>query len=60
MTVTREEPRVFDPAWLYRPVTRAFLWVADGIRAIQAGYLGLYLLYLLIALIVLLLVAPRV
>jgi hydrogenase-4 component B len=60
LTVTREEPKVFEPAWLYRPVARAFLWVADGIRAIQAGYLGLYLLYLLIALIVLLLVAPRV
>jgi hydrogenase-4 component B len=60
LVMTRGQPRIFDPAWLYRPVTRAFLWVATRIRGIQAGYLGLYLLYLLLALVVVLLVAPRV
>ena len=60
LTVTRDEPKIFEPEWLYRPVTRAFLWVAGAIRGIQAGFLGLYLLYVLIALIVLLIVAPRV
>jgi hypothetical protein len=60
LTVARGEPRVFEAAWLYRPVTRAFMWCAERIRGVQAGYLGLYLLYLLIALVILLLVAPRV
>ncbi len=60
MTVARDEANVFEPEWLYRPITRSFLWVAGRIRGIQAGYLGLYLLYLLIALMVVLLVAPRV
>ena len=60
LTVAREDPRIFEPQWLYRPVTRSFLWVAERVRGIQAGYLGLYLLYLLIALMVVLVVAPRV
>jgi NADH:ubiquinone oxidoreductase subunit 5 (subunit L)/multisubunit Na+/H+ antiporter MnhA subunit len=60
LIVSREAPRIFDPRWLYRPITSAFLWVADRVRSIQAGYLGLYLLYLLLALVIMLLVAPRV
>jgi formate hydrogenlyase subunit 3/multisubunit Na+/H+ antiporter MnhD subunit len=60
LTVVRDEPRIFDPGWLYRPVTRLFNGIAERLRVIQAGYLGLYLLYLLIALIVLLIVAPRI
>ncbi len=60
LTVARDEPRIYDPRWLYRPVTGSFLWVAEKMRGIQAGYLGLYLLYLLIALMIALLVAPRV
>ncbi len=60
LILARDEPRVYDPRWLYRPVSVAFLWIAARVRAIQAGYLGLYLLYLLIALMVVLLVAPRV
>ena len=60
ITLERDTPRVFEAGWLYRPITRAFLWTADRAKNIQAGYLGLYLLYLLLALIVVLLVAPRV
>ena len=45
----RAEPRIFDPDWLYRPITDAFLRVAGALRNIQAGPLGLYLLYLLAA-----------
>jgi hydrogenase-4 component B len=59
LSMMRAEPRLFDPGWLYRPVTSAFLRVADLVRNIQAGPLGLYLLYVLVAFIVLLLIAPR-
>jgi hydrogenase-4 component B len=59
LSMLRAEPRIFDPAWLYRPVTLAFTRVADLLRNIQAGPLGLYLLYLMLAFVVLLLVAPR-
>jgi formate hydrogenlyase subunit 3/multisubunit Na+/H+ antiporter MnhD subunit len=60
LTVVRDEPRIFEPAWLYRPVTRPLIWIADRLRYVQAGYLGLYLLYLLGAVIIVLIVAPRV
>jgi len=60
LTVVRDEPRIFDAGWLYRPITRPFLWIAERLRYVQAGYLGLYLLYLLVAVVVVLLVVPRV
>jgi formate hydrogenlyase subunit 3/multisubunit Na+/H+ antiporter MnhD subunit len=60
LTVVRDEPRIFEAAWLYRPVTRPLLWFADRLRYVQAGYLGLYLLYVLAAVLVVLVVAPRV
>ncbi|HEY7622227.1 MAG TPA: proton-conducting transporter membrane subunit [Solirubrobacteraceae bacterium] len=60
LTVVRDEPRIFDPGWLYRPITRPLLWVADRLRYVQAGYLALYLLYLLGAVLVVLVIAPRV
>lgn len=59
LSMMRAEPRIFDPAWLYRPITSAFMRVADLVRNVQAGPLGLYLLYLLLAFVFLLLVAPR-
>ena len=59
LSMNRAEPRIFDPDWLYGPITRAFTRAADAIRNIQAGPLGLYLLYLLIAFVALLVVAPR-
>jgi formate hydrogenlyase subunit 3/multisubunit Na+/H+ antiporter MnhD subunit len=59
LSMTRAEPRIFDPGWLYRPVTRAFSRAAELASKVQAGPLGLYLLYLLMTVIVLLLVAPR-
>ncbi len=59
LSMMRAEPRIFDPAWLYRPITSAFTRVAEIMRNIQAGPLGLYLLYLLAAFIALLLIAPR-
>jgi formate hydrogenlyase subunit 3/multisubunit Na+/H+ antiporter MnhD subunit len=59
LSMMRAEPRIFDPAWLYRPITSAFLRIADWVRNIQAGPLGLYLLYLLVAFVVLLIIAPR-
>ena len=59
LSMMRAEPRLFDPGWLYRPITGAFLRVADAVRNIQAGPLGLYLLYLLLAFVALLLIAPR-
>ena len=59
LSMIRAEPRIFDPGWLYRPITSAFTRVADLVRNIQAGPLGLYLLYLILAFVVLLLVAPR-
>jgi hydrogenase-4 component B len=59
LSMMRAEPRVFDPGWLYRPVTASFTWLADLVRNIQAGPLGLYLLYLLLAFVALLLIAPR-
>jgi hydrogenase-4 component B len=59
LSMVRAEPRIFDPAWLYRPVTFAFTRAADLARKVQAGPLGIYLLYLMLAFIVLLLVAPR-
>jgi hydrogenase-4 component B len=59
LSMMRAEPRIFDPAWLYRPITGAFMRAADVIRNVQAGPLGLYLLYLLLAFIALLLIAPR-
>ena len=59
LSMMRAEPRLFDPAWLYRPITGAFTKAAEAVRNIQAGPLGLYLLYLLLAFIALLLIAPR-
>ncbi len=59
LSMMRAEPRIFDPGWLYRPITGAFLRVAQLVRGIQAGPLGLYLLYLLLAFVALLLIAPR-
>jgi hydrogenase-4 component B len=59
LSMIRAEPRLFDPAWLYRPITGAFTRIADLARNIQAGPLGLYLLYLLLAFVALLLIAPR-
>ena len=59
LSMMRAEPRIFDAGWLYRPITAAFLRVADALRNIQAGPLGLYLLYLLLAFVALLLIAPR-
>ncbi len=59
LSMVRAEPRIFDPAWLYRPVTGAFIRVAELVRKIQAGPLGLYLLYVLVAFVALLLIAPR-
>jgi hydrogenase-4 component B len=59
LSMIRAEPRLFDPAWLYRPVTAAFTRVSEFVRNIQAGPLGLYLLYLLLAFVALLLIAPR-
>ncbi len=59
LSMMRAEPRIFDPAWLYRPITGAFIRVAELVRKVQAGPLGLYLLYLLGAFIALLLIAPR-
>jgi hydrogenase-4 component B len=59
LSMMRAEPKIFDPAWLYRPITSSFLRVAALARNIQAGPLGLYLLYLLVAFIALLLIAPR-
>lgn len=59
LSMMRAEPRVFDPGWLYRPVTTAFVRVAELVRNVQAGPLGLYLLYVLIAFVALLLIAPR-
>jgi hydrogenase-4 component B len=59
LSMMRAEPRIFDPAWLYRPITGAFIRVAELVRKIQAGPLGLYLLYLLAAFVALLLIAPR-
>jgi hydrogenase-4 component B len=60
LSMMRAEPRIFDPAWLYRPITSAFTRIADVVRNVQAGPLGLYLLYLLLAFVLLLLVAPRI
>ncbi len=59
LSMMRAEPRIFEAAWLYRPITYVFTRVAGLVRNIQAGPLGLYLLYLLLAFVVLLLVAPR-
>jgi hydrogenase-4 component B len=59
LSMIRAEPRLFDPAWLYRPITGAFIRAAEMVRNIQAGPLGLYLLYLLLAFVALLLIAPR-
>lgn len=59
LSMMRAEPRIFDPGWLYRPITATFMRVADVVRNIQAGPLGLYLLYLLLAFIAVLLIAPR-
>ncbi len=59
LSMMRAEPRIFDPDWLYRPFTTAFVRVADVVRNIQAGPLGLYLLYLMLAFVALLLIAPR-
>lgn len=59
LSMMRAEPRLFDPGWLYRPITGAFTRAADLVRNIQAGPLGLYLLYLMLAFIALLVIAPR-
>lgn len=59
LSMMRAEPRIFDPGWLYRPITAAFTRAAELVRKVQAGPLGLYLLYLLIAFVALLVIAPR-
>jgi hydrogenase-4 component B len=59
LSMIRAEPRLFDPGWLYRPITSTFTRIADLVRNIQAGPLGLYLLYLLLAFVALLVIAPR-
>jgi len=59
LSMIRAEPRLFDPGWLYRPITGAFTRAADLVRNIQAGPLGRHLLYLLLAFVALLLIAPR-
>ena len=59
LSMIRAEPRLFDPGWLYRPITGAFVRAAELVRNIQAGPLGLYLLYLLLAFVALLVIAPR-
>jgi hypothetical protein len=59
LSMMRAEPRLFDPRWLYCPITAAFIRVADLVRNVQAGPLGLYLLYVLAVFVALLLVAPR-
>ena len=59
LSMMRAEPRLFDPGWLYRPITGAFTRAAELVRNIQAGPLGLYLLYVMLAFIALLLIAPR-
>jgi hydrogenase-4 component B len=59
LSMMRAEPRLFDPAWLYRPVTAPFIRLAELVRNVQAGPLGLYLLYLLLAFVALLVIAPR-
>jgi hydrogenase-4 component B len=59
LSMMRAEPRIFDAGWLYRPVTATFTRIAELVRNIQAGPLGLYLLYLLLAFVALLLIAPR-
>jgi formate hydrogenlyase subunit 3/multisubunit Na+/H+ antiporter MnhD subunit len=59
LSMIRAEPRLFDPGWLYRPITGAFVRTAEVVRKIQGGPLGLYLLYLLLAFVALLVVAPR-
>jgi hydrogenase-4 component B len=59
LSMMRAEPRIFDAGWLYRPVTATFIRIAELVRNIQAGPLGLYLLYLLLAFVALLLIAPR-
>jgi hydrogenase-4 component B len=43
--------------YLYRPVIRAFEWLADVVRPIQSGDVNLYLLYVFLALLVAYLVA---
>ena len=60
LSMMRAEPRIFDPGWLYRPITSAFTQAAELVRKVQAGPLGLYLLYLLLAFVVVLLIAPRI
>ncbi len=59
LSMIRAEPRLFDPGWLYRPITGAFTRAAELVRNVQAGPLGLYLLYLMLAFIALLVIAPR-
>ena len=59
LSMMRAEPRLFDPGWLYKPITGAFTRAAELVRNIQAGPLGLYLLYLMLAFIALLVIAPR-
>ncbi len=59
LSMMRADPRIFDPGWLYRPVTATFTRLADLVRNVQAGPLGLYLLYLLAAFVAFLLIAPR-
>jgi hydrogenase-4 component B len=59
LSMMRAEPRLFDPGWLYRPITAPFIRIAELVRNVQAGPLGLYLLYLLLAFVALLLIAPR-
>ena len=44
--------------YLYRPLTRAALWLSARARRLQSGRLSLYLLYVLIVLIVILALIP--
>jgi hydrogenase-4 component B len=52
--------RVTPPfeAYLYRPLTRAALWLSGHARRLQSGRLGLYLLYILVVLIAALALIP--
>jgi len=43
--------------YLYRPVIRAFEWLADVVRPIQSGYVNLYLFYVFAAVLVAYLIA---
>jgi formate hydrogenlyase subunit 3/multisubunit Na+/H+ antiporter MnhD subunit len=57
VTVESEITPGFE-AYLYRPLTRAGLWLSTQIRRTQSGRLGTYLLYILVVLIAALALIP--